>query len=89
MMREYVTTVTQRGQVTIPAEVRRLLNAKPHSKIAFRVEDSTVRLMPVEFTLEQALGSVAPRRQPEDLEELSGIAKEEKVQRSLQELDES
>jgi AbrB family looped-hinge helix DNA binding protein len=89
MMREYVTTVTQRGQVTIPADVRRLLNAKPRSKIAFRVENSTVRLMPVEFTVEQVLGSVTPLQQPEDLEELSRIAKEEKVQRSLRELDES
>lgn len=89
MMREYVTTVTQRGQVTIPAEVRRLLNAKPRSKVAFRVENGTVRLMLVEFTVEQVLGSVKPMRQPEDLEELSRIAKEEKVQRSLRELDES
>jgi antitoxin PrlF len=89
MMREYVTTITQRGQVTIPAEVRRLLGAKPRDKIAFRVEDSTVWLMPVEFTLEQVLGSVTPLRQPEDLDELSRIAKEEKVQRTLRELDES
>lgn len=88
-MREYVTTITQRGQVTIPAEVRRLLNATPRGKIAFRVEDSTVWLTPVEYTLEQVLGSVAPLRQPEDLDELSRIAKEEKVQRTLQELDES
>lgn len=88
-MREFVTTVTQRGQVTIPAEVRRLLNAKPRSKVAFRVENGTVRLMLVEFTVEQVLGSVMPLRQPEDLEELSRIAKEEKVQRSLRELDES
>ena len=86
MMREYVTTVTQRGQVTIPAEVRRLLNATPRSKIAFRVEGTTVRLAPVEFTLEETFGSVQPIQRPEDFEERSRSAKEEKVERILREM---
>lgn len=89
MMREYVTTVTQRGQVTIPAEVRRLLNAKPYSKIAFRVEDSTVTIMPVEFTLEETFGSVTPLQRPEDFEELSRLAKDEKAARTVREMRQS
>lgn len=89
MTREYVTTITQRGQVTIPAAVRRLLGAKPRDKIAFRVEDGVVRLMPVEFTLEQVFGSVTPIQRPEDFAELSRVAKEEKVERTLRELDQS
>lgn len=86
MMREFVTTITQRGQVTIPAEVRRLLGANPRDKIAFRVEGDTVRLVPVELTLEQVFGSVTPLQRPEDFDERSRAAKEEKVQRTLQEL---
>jgi len=86
MMREYVTTITQRGQVTIPAEVRRLLGASPRDKIAFRVEGDTVRLVPVELTLEQVFGSVTPLQRPEDFGERSRAAKEEKVKRTLQEL---
>jgi len=86
MMREYVATITQRGQVTIPAEVRRLLGANPRDKIAFRVEGDTVRLAPVEFTLEQALGSVTPLQRPEDFGERSRTAKEEKIAKSVREL---
>jgi hypothetical protein len=41
-----------------------------------------------EFTLEEAFGSVTPLRRPEDLMELSRLAKEEKVARTLAELDE-
>ncbi len=86
MTREYVSTITQRGQVTIPAEVRRLLGAKPRDKIAFRVEDGAVRLMPVEYTLEQVFGSVTPIQRPEDFAARSRSAKAEKVERTLREL---
>ena len=34
-MKELLTTVTKRGQVTVPAEVRRLLGIKPYDKVAF------------------------------------------------------
>jgi antitoxin PrlF len=86
MMREFVTTITQRGQVTIPAEVRRLLGAKPRDKIAFRVEGDIVRLVPVEFTLEQVFGSVTPLQRPEDFDELSRRAKDEKAKQTLREM---
>lgn len=86
MMREYITTITQRGQVTIPAEVRRLLGANPRDKIAFRVEGETVRLVPVELTLEQVFGSVTPIQRPEDFDERSRTAKEEKTEQTIQEL---
>lgn len=34
-MKELVTTLTQRGQVTVPAEVRGLLGVKPRDRQAF------------------------------------------------------
>ena len=81
--RYYVTTITQQGRVTIPRDVRRLLNVGQGDKIAFRVEGSTIRLVPVEFTLEQVFGSVTPIQRPEDFEALSRAAKEEKAQRTV------
>jgi antitoxin PrlF len=80
MKREYITTITQRGQVTIPAEVRRLLGANPRDKIAFQVEGDSVRLVPVTLTLEQVSGSVTPLERPENFGERSRAAKEEKAQ---------
>jgi antitoxin PrlF len=81
MLREYVATITQRGQVTIPAEVRRLLGAQPRGQVAFRVDGNEVRLVPVEFTLESVFGSVKPLQRPEDFAERSRAAKEEHVAR--------
>jgi AbrB family looped-hinge helix DNA binding protein len=37
--------VTQKGQVTIPLEVRRALGIQPGSEVQFRIEDEGVRLV--------------------------------------------
>lgn len=86
MAREYVASITQRGQVTIPAAVRRILGAKPRDKIAFRVEGTEVRLVPVAMTLEETFSSVTPINRPEDFEELFRIAKEEKAAQTVEEM---
>ena len=36
-MKEIVTTMTKKGQVTIPVEIRNLLGLKAKDKIAFRI----------------------------------------------------
>jgi AbrB family looped-hinge helix DNA binding protein len=41
-MREILMTVTSKGQVTIPAEVRRLLGVQKRRKVAFVIEDRGV-----------------------------------------------
>lgn len=44
-MQEIIMTVTSKGQVTIPAQVRRHLNIRKNQKIALILEaDGTVRL---------------------------------------------
>ncbi len=85
-MKEITTTITQRGQVTIPVEVRRVLGVKPRDKVTFSIEDGKVRLAPVTFSLESAYGSVKPSGKPEDFDELSRIAKEAKAEKTVREL---
>ena len=46
-MAKYVTTVTQKGQVTIPGELRRVLGLKPKDKVAFELVAGEVRLRPI------------------------------------------
>ena len=41
-MKEIVSTVTSKGQVTIPAEVRAYLGIKTHDKIAFIIDEEGV-----------------------------------------------
>ncbi|MCC7352828.1 MAG: type II toxin-antitoxin system PrlF family antitoxin [Anaerolineae bacterium] len=43
-MKEVFSTITSKGQVTIPVEVRRLLGVEPHDKIAFVLDEGGVRL---------------------------------------------
>ncbi len=85
-MKEITTTITQRGQVTIPAEVRRALGVKPRDKVAFTIEDDGVRLAPASFSLESVYGSVTPSKRPEDFNEISRIAKEARAEKTAREL---
>lgn len=80
---EHIRTVTTKGQVTIPVEVRRLLGVKPQDKVVFEVKDGRVELRPVTMTLRDTFGSVTPRMRPEDYKELRDIAIEEHVQKVI------
>jgi AbrB family looped-hinge helix DNA binding protein len=85
-MRQITSTITQRGQVTIPAEIRRYLGVGPHEKVAFAIDEAGVRLLPAPFTLESAYGSVPPRAQPEDFKAIERRAKAERVERVVNQL---
>jgi antitoxin PrlF len=52
------STLTAKGQVTIPAEVRRFLNLKPGDQVAFVVEDGRVTLVRSEDRIEAAFGLI-------------------------------
>lgn len=78
---DVIRTVTAKGQVTIPVEVRRLLKVEPQSQIIFRITDGKVELLPVPMTLEQAFGSVKPRKRPEDWAEIDAVAAQERAER--------
>lgn len=85
-MKEIVTTMTKKGQVTVPAEIRQLLGLKPKDKIAFSVEEGRVRVAPAKYTLEAAYGAVKPLKRPEDFKELRRIALEEHAAEVLAEM---
>ena len=55
-MLQHTSRITTKGQVTIPAEVRRLLGLRPHEEVAFLVEDDQVRLAPARSVVAQTAG---------------------------------
>ncbi len=59
-MREIVSTVTSKGQVTIPVEVRRHLGVNVPDKVTFIIDGPDVRLRPVKYTLKSVMGAVKP-----------------------------
>lgn len=88
-MKEILATMTGRGQVTVPAEVRRLLGTKSGDKVAFQIEDGCVRLAPATMTLERAYRSVTPLGRPEEFKRIEQEAKAEHVSRQIHKLQRS
>jgi AbrB family looped-hinge helix DNA binding protein len=78
MRRDYWASVTERGQVTIPAEVRKALGLGKRDKVIFSMEDGIVKMKKPAFTLETAFASIEPRHSPEDWETRIREAKDEK-----------
>ena len=58
IMREITSTITSKGQSTIPAEVRRRLGVSPHDQIVFVIEGDLVSLRPAKHSFASVRGSV-------------------------------
>ncbi|MBI4496521.1 MAG: AbrB/MazE/SpoVT family DNA-binding domain-containing protein [Chloroflexi bacterium] len=68
-MPQHVTRITRKGQVTIPAAIRRLLGVGPHDTVAFLVEAGQVRIAPAQSVVAQTAGmlkSDQPMRSPQE-----------------------
>jgi AbrB family looped-hinge helix DNA binding protein len=72
-MRERITVMTRKGQIIIPAEVRRALGIVKGDRVAVSLPDpdtKVVQLRPVQSVAEMTFGAVKPRKQPEAFQEL-------------------
>jgi AbrB family looped-hinge helix DNA binding protein len=86
-MREIWASVTERGQVTIPAEVRRALGLKKRDKVVFALDDGVVVLKKPRFTIETAAMSIPALNPPlKDVDAAIREAKEEKVAREIEKM---
>ncbi len=65
-MKEYESRMTQKGQITIPVEIRAQLGLKPKDKVRFVPEADGVKVQPAESRLRKYFGSVKPHHRPED-----------------------
>lgn len=79
-MRALQATITARGQVTIPAAVRRALGVGAGEKVVFELEDSgEVRLVPIRYSVESSYGAVPAIGREEDLKAVSREAREDRA----------
>lgn len=58
-------TISSKGQVTIPKEVRLALGLKPLDRVTFEVQEGVAVVRPAGSFLAR-FGSIRPRRRPED-----------------------
>jgi len=92
-MKELLSVVTRKGQITLPAEIRRSLGIREGDKVALslsELEKGQVILRPVRSVAELTFGVVKPRKRPEDFQELrqrfeEGAAEEVMAEISLAE----
>ncbi|MEW6446518.1 MAG: AbrB/MazE/SpoVT family DNA-binding domain-containing protein [Bacillota bacterium] len=52
------TKISKKGQITLPAEVRKLLNLRPGRRVRFIIEKDTARILPAEGGIETLKGTV-------------------------------
>ncbi len=83
---DHMSTVTTKGQVTIPLAVRQLLGVKPHDQVTFRVSEGRVEILPSRMSLEDAYGAVKPLRRPENWKAARHQAREERVRRQTRKM---
>jgi antitoxin PrlF len=77
---QIIMTMTRKGQVTIPAVIRKMLGLEPNKRVAFEIEAGEVRIKLAQATLEAAYGAVKPLNSPEDYETIAQVAQEEHAQ---------
>jgi AbrB family looped-hinge helix DNA binding protein len=75
----FVAPVSSKGQVTIPAKLRRQLHILPGDQVVLRVEDGRLVIEPLPMTLEEAFGSVSPLGQPNDADSIKQINGDERA----------
>ncbi len=80
-MKEIVSTITSKGQVTIPAEVRKYLGIKPKDKIAFVIEsEGNVRVKVPRYRIVASLrGAAGSLKRPLSWSEMRTIAHEDRL----------
>jgi AbrB family looped-hinge helix DNA binding protein len=68
-----ITTITSKGQTTIPKEIREKLNLRPGDRISFIVEaDGRVYIQPLNVHVEELSGILhQPGREPVSIEEMN------------------
>lgn len=81
-MREHISSVSPKGQITIPAEIRRVLGVGPKDKIAFLLEDGRVEITPARSPLDALYQAVPALNPPRSWSEIEQIVRDEQAERA-------
>ena len=77
---DFSSTLTSKGQVTIPLPLRRKLNLKPKSRVVFSYNHKSIRLKPQKtLSVSELFGSVPPLKHPLTDKQMHDIAWEDKL----------
>ena len=88
-MKTFESTISSKGQVTVPADVRRQLGVRAGDRIAFvATDEGTVEIRPVRYVLDDVLGAIeALPGESVDLDREIAAAREEHLTRKMRRRD--
>jgi AbrB family looped-hinge helix DNA binding protein len=72
-----MSSVSPKGQVTIPQQIRERLGIKPKDRVIFRLEGNTVRIEPIKSFVDDYYQSVPALNPPRSWKEIEEIAHED------------
>jgi AbrB family looped-hinge helix DNA binding protein len=75
------TSITKKGQVTIPKEIRDALGLKEHDKMIFILRGSEIMMRPLRGTILDLRGTVPPKERPEEFEKVRTRVKREQAKK--------
>ncbi len=76
-MKEMLSSVSPKGQVTLPVEIRRMLGIKPKDKVAFRLEKGKVEITPAPSPLQDSYQSIPALKPSCSWQEIEALVAEE------------
>jgi len=65
-MKKMLSTITRKGQVTIPAPIRKAWGIGPRDRVACKMQGDRAIVRPAPSSLLEGFGAVAPGQRPED-----------------------
>ncbi len=84
-IKEFLSSLSPKGQITIPMEIRRRFGVKPKDKIIITIEDEEVKIKPAKSRLSESYQAVPALKQPRNIREMSRIARDEHAEEAYTE----
>src|SRR5437773_1374600 len=82
---KHFMTVARKGQITIPAPIRKALHIKEGDTIAVELQGEEVKMTPLPSTLEAGYQSIPALKTPLSWKEIEQTIREERAEKILQE----
>ena len=84
-MKEFLSSVSSKGQITLPAELRGRLGLKAKDKVAIHIAEEGIVVRPAQLDLKAGFQSIPALKPSRSLEEMTEIAAEEHAEEAARE----
>ncbi len=79
-MKEFESSVSPKGQITLPLEVRRRWGIRAKDRVTIQVDEQTVTIAPARSAVDESFGAIPPLRRPLSDTDMTELAAEEHAQ---------